>query len=131
MNGEMVMRFQLPCLVALVLAVSPVKAAAKSPDPLCLVPGTVDAVVKLESPRALYDAIYGHEAFQEFLKIDAVAAFYDTVNYRRALQVIAYLEKELGHKRLDLLERLTGGGMVASAQFEQKAVLVIVQAKDE
>jgi hypothetical protein len=106
-------------------------ALSQAPDPLRLVPAAADAVAKIENPRALYDAIYGHEMFQELLKIDAVAAFYDTTNFRRLQQVLAYLERELGHQRFELLDRLAGGGAVVAAQFEKKAALVVVQATDE
>ncbi len=106
-------------------------ACGQVPDPLRLVPKEGDAVVKLENPRVLYDAIYGHEAFQDLLKIDAVAAFYDTSAVRRLNQLVVFFEKELGHDRLELLDKLSGGGAVLAARFEKKQVLLVVQAKDE
>ncbi|HWY88588.1 MAG TPA: DUF3352 domain-containing protein, partial [Gemmataceae bacterium] len=115
-------------MASLLCAILPSLAGA---DPLRLVPAAADAVARVENPRALYNAIYEHELFQDFLKIDTVAAFYDTTNFRRAQQFIAFLEKELGHERLDLLDRLAGGGATVAAQFEQKAVLLVVEAKDE
>ncbi len=96
-----------------------------------LIAGAPDAVAKLENPRALYNAIYEHPAFQEFRKIDVFAALYDTTNIRRLNQLIMYLEKELGHPRLELLDRLAGGGVVFAATFAKKEILVIVEAKDE
>ncbi len=109
----------------------PANASGQVPDPLRLVPQEGDAVVKLENPRVLYDTVYGHEAFQDLLKIDAVAAFFDTTAVRRLNQLVAFFEKELGHDRLDLLNKLAGGGAVLAARFEKKQVLVVVQAKDE
>ena len=94
-------------------------------------PHRSDALGKVENPRELYDAVYNHEVFQELLKMDSVAAFYDTTNFRRLLQFVSYFEKELGHDRLELLDRLTGGGVLVAGQFEKKAVLAVVQAKDE
>jgi hypothetical protein len=125
------MRFQVTALATLLCALSPGLARAQTPDPLRLIPAAADAVAKVENPHALYDAVYEHEVFQKFLKIDAVAAFYDTTNFRRALQLLGYFEKELGHPRFDLLDRLAGGGVAFAAQFEKKAVVLVVQAKDE
>jgi hypothetical protein len=118
-------------LGAIVIALISGQVRAETADPLRAIPAGVDAVLKVESPSALYHAIYDHPATQDFLKIDAIAAIYDTTNIRRFLQVVAYLEKELGHQRLDLLDRLAGGGVAVAAQFDKKAVLVAVQAKDE
>lgn len=124
------MRFPMMCvaLVCLSLGELPRSRAA---DPLRLVPAKADAVAQVPSPRALYDAVYGHAAFQGFLKLDQVAALYDTTNIRRAFQFIQYFEKELGHERLELLNRLAGDGAVVAAQFESKAVLGVVQGKDQ
>lgn len=106
-------------------------ARAETPDPLRLVPAATDAIVKVENPRQLFDTIYNHEIVQELLKLDSITAFYDTTKFRRLMQFIAYFEKELGHERLDLLERLTGGGVVAAVDFTKPSVLVVVEAKDE
>jgi len=125
------MRIHGAALAALLCAVLPRMVRSETPDPLRLVPAPADAIAKVESPRALYDAIYQQEIFQDFLKIDAVAAFYDTAKFRQLIQFIAYFEKELGHKRLDLLDRLAGGGAILAAKFDKKAVLVVVAAKDE
>lgn len=124
------MRFRA-VLATLLCVLAPGMSLGQTRDPLRLVPGMADAVVKLENPRALYDAFYHHDVVQDFLKIDSVAALYDTNNIRRALQFIAYFEKELGHNRLELLDRLAGGGAVLAVHIEQKKVLVVVQAKDE
>jgi len=125
------MHSQIAGFLTLVCALSANVVWAETPDPLRLVPGAADAVAKVENPRALYEAIYEHEVVQDFLKMDAVAAFYDTTKFRRLMQLIAYFEKELGQPRLDVLDGLTGGGAVLAARFEQKEVLVVVQAKDE
>lgn len=113
-------------------ALVPSLALGQTPDPLRLIPDKIDAVAKIENPRALYDAVYGHDVFQSFLKLDAVQAFYDTTNFRRAFQLLAYFEKELGHPRLELLDRLAGGGIAVAAKFDGKnTVAVVVQGKDE
>lgn len=102
-------------------------------DPLRFVPAGVDLVVKLENPRQLYEAVVEHEVFQELLKFDAAQAVLDTTNFRRFLQLLGFFEKQLGFDRLDLLDRLTGGGVVVAARFSDKKarVLFVVQARDE
>lgn len=102
-------------------------------DPLSLVPAQAELVVQIENPRELVEKIYGHDVVRELLKIDAVAALYDTTNVRRLFQLLGYFEKNLGHERYELLDRLAGGGMVLAGQFSGKepAVLLVVQARDE
>ena len=69
------MRFHSTGFTMFVWALLPGMIQAQTPDPLRLIPEAADAVAKVEDPRALYDAIYQHEIFQDFLKMDAVAAF--------------------------------------------------------
>ena len=90
-------------MASLLCAILPSMALVlRGTDPLRLVPAAADAVARVENPRALYNAVYEHELFQDFLKIDTVAAFYDTTNFRqRCNSCVAFLEKELGHSRLD------------------------------
>jgi len=125
------MRFQNAGIGTLLCFWLPFFASAQALDPLRIIPESVDGVAKVENPRALYESIYNHEVFRDIMKIDAVAAFYDTANFRRFLQFITYIEKELGHNRMELLEGLTGGGVVAAGQIEQKSVLLVVGAKDQ
>src|SRR5438552_2889661 len=120
------MRARIAGLVAVLGALLPALAHAQAPDPLRLVPASAEAVVKIESPLAFYQAVYEHEAFQELLKIDAVASFYDTTVFRRGRQIIAFVEKELGHSQLALLDKLSGGGVVIAARFEKNAALAVI-----
>ncbi len=125
------MRSRIANLAVSLLALLPGMVSSQTPAPLRLLPAKADAVLKIDSPRALYDAVYGHPVFKDLLKIDSVAAFYDTTNFRRVLQFIAFFEKELGHERLDLLDRLAGNGIVLAGMFEQKTVVAVVTGKDE
>jgi hypothetical protein len=125
------MRFQIAGFATLLCFWLPQFASAQVTDPLRLIPGSVDGVAKVENPRALFEIIYNHEVFRDFMKIDAVAAFYDSTKFRQFSQFIAYFEKELGRNRMELLQGLTGGGVVLAGQIEQKSVLIVLGAKDE
>ncbi len=121
-------------LLCLCLALAfPVATRADGPkDPLRFIPAQADVVGKIERPRALLEAIETHELVQEAFKIGGVREFYDSTNFRRLYQLIAYFEKELGKDRNELLDALTGGGVVIAAKIgDPAAVVLIVQSKDE
>ena len=80
------MRFQIAGFATLLCFWLPHFASAQAPDPLRLIPGSVDGVAKIENPRTLYEIIYNHEVFRDFMKIDAVAAFYDSTKFRQFSQ---------------------------------------------
>lgn len=113
--------------------VIPASVLADGPkDPLRFVPSQAEIVVKVERPRALLEAVEKHELVQEALKIGGVREFYDSTNFRRLNQLIAYFEKELGKDKYELLDGLTGGGIAFAAKFSKpSAVMLAVQAKDE
>lgn len=117
------------CLALLI----PVAVRADGPkDPLRFIPAQADVVGKIERPRALLEAIEKHELVQEALKIAGVRELYDSTKFRRLYQLIAYFEKELGKDRNELLDALTGGGVVAAAKIgEPAAGVFVIQAKDE
>ena len=117
------------CLALLI----PTAAQADGPkDPLRFIPAQADVVGKIENPRALLKAIEKHELVQEAFKIAGVRELYDSTNFRRLYQLIAYFEKEPGKDRYELLDALTGGGVVAAAKFgEPAAGVFVIQAKDE
>jgi hypothetical protein len=120
-------------LALVLVALFPAALPAGAPkDPLRFVPASAEVVVKLERPRALFEAVETHPIVQEALKIAGVREYYDSTNYRRLQQLIAYFEKELGKERHDLIDALTGGGAVFAAKFSDPgAVLLAVQAKDD
>lgn len=101
-------------------------------DPLRFVPKQAEVVAKVERPRSLLEAVETHELVKEALKIAGVREFYDSTNYRRLYQIIAYFEKELGQERNELLDSLTGGGVVVAGKFSQPTgAMLVAQAKDE
>ena len=120
-------------LPAWLILLAPTLTRADSPkDPLRFVPREAEWVVKIERPRALVEAVEKHEIVQEALKIGGVRELYDSTNYRRLYQLIAYFEKEFGKDKYELLDALTGGGVVVAAKFDKPAgAMLVIQSKDE
>jgi hypothetical protein len=121
----------LGCL-ALVLTAGAVRADAP-PDPLRLVSEQADFFVKVEQPRRLVEAVTGLDIVRRLQAIEAVRELSDSTNLRRLRQLLAYVEKELGVERMELLDRLAGGGAVLAVQFGAKPApaLFILEGKDE
>ena len=117
------------CLTCLVL-VTP--SRAETPDLLRLVPDQADLLVKIEQPRTLIETVLNHPMIKDLYHINAIRDLYGSTNVRRFDQLIAYFEKQLGLGRLELLDRLAGGGAALAVKFEMASpVLLIVQARDE
>ena len=120
----------LTCVFA-VLVSNPVHGDGPA-DPLRFVPGQAELVFKVENPARTAQNIFNLDLVREVLNIDIVREFYESTNSRRFLQLLGYFEKELGHKRFELLDRLAGGGVVVAARFTgTPGALVVVQGKDE
>jgi hypothetical protein len=121
-------------LAFLFLAASALPCRADAPaDPLRLVPAQADFVVQVEQPRRLLEAFTSLDAVRQALQVPVVRELYDSTNARRFYQLVAYLEKRLGADRLELLDRLAGGGAVLAVKIGGDPVpaLLVVQGKDE
>jgi hypothetical protein len=119
---------------ALALLVVTTARADNPPDPLRLVPRQADLVLRVESPRKLVESIQTVEPLRELRQFTAVRELLASTNVRRLEKILAYYEQELGAAWPDLLDRLTGGGVVVSLKFERGGnapVLLVVQSKDE
>src|SRR5947209_784919 len=126
-------RRALTAVACLVLAAG-LRGADPTPDPFRLVPKQADAVLKVESPAQLVATVAGFEPVRQLLKFDAAREQLESTNARRFKQLIDYYEKELGAPWPVLLDRLTGGGVVAALKFERGGkppFLLVVQSKDE
>ena len=128
------------------LAFGTALSAQEKSDPLRLVPAQahfsapvqINLVVKIEQPSRAVRAFSEHEIVRDLLKIDAVRNLYDTTNFRQLFQLRDYFEKKLGVSGLEMLERLTGGGVVLAVKAgdpkaggDNSEVLLVVQSKDE
>lgn len=121
-------------LCAGVFLFAAVPALADSPpDPLRLVPDVADVVLQVRNPRRLAETATQHELFRQLRQLAPVHELLDTTGYRRAYQLIAYFEKELGAPWPELLDRLAGGGVVVAAKFgtDPAPALLVIQGKDE
>ncbi len=115
-------------LVALLAAT----AAAQTPSPLRLVPDSADLLVQVHNPRRLVETITTLDAVKQLQQFPYVHDLLDSTDGRRYYQLLAYFEKELGADRLELLDRLAGGGVVLAGKFGDKApALLVIQGKDE
>jgi hypothetical protein len=125
-------RFTLGCLASLTLLAAAARAEAP-PDPLRLVPDQADFLFKIEDPGALTKTYSSLNLFKEFQKIDSFREAYDSTNFRRFYQLVAYFEKQMGHKWPELLDRLAGGGAALAVRIGDNPapVLLVVQGKDE
>lgn len=119
----------LACL-ALVTAVA---RAETPPDPLRLVPEQADLFLEIKNPRKLFEAGTSNELFKAVSALPQVRELYDSTNARRAMQLLAYFEKELGVKSPELLDKLAGGGVVLAVKFEPDPApaLVVIQGTDK
>jgi len=96
------------------------------------IPAQAEAVVHIPRPQAIVDAIYGHELFPAWRQFQLVQDYLDSTKVRQLFQLVSYFEKELGHDRLELLDRLAGDGILIAGRFsDPKAVVVIIRGKDE
>ena len=122
-----------PLLAAvLVAAAAAPAAAADTPDPLRYLPPSSPLVVKVEGPRKLAEAVVALEAFETARGIPQARGVLDSAQVRRALQVLAFFERELGAKWPELLDQLAGGGVALGATLDDNApALVVIQGTDE
>jgi hypothetical protein len=103
------------------------------PDPLRLVPEQADLVLEVKQPQKLAEILTTLDLLKELKALQQVKEFYDSTNYRRGQQLLAYFEKELGARWPALLDRLAGGGAVLAVKLgpDPAPALLVVQGKDE
>ncbi len=119
------------CVAVFLIGVN-VSFAQGPKDPLRFVPGQAEMVVTVKHPSELIALVEKHAVFQDALKLAGVREFYDTANFQRLYQLIAYFEKELGQNRDELIADLSSGGLVLAAKFTQPGgAVVVIQSRDE
>jgi hypothetical protein len=122
------------CLAFLTLVLAALPARAESPpDPLRLVPAEADLFFKVENPRRLLDAVHYDELIEQLRGIPFLREQLESANVRRLLQFLAYYEKQLGFERMELLDRLAGGGVALGVKIgpNPAPALLVIQGRDE
>jgi hypothetical protein len=113
---------------------SPAKSApvAATTSPLRFIPAEAEVLIQVQNPRRLVETVVNLDTVQQLLTFPSVKEFLGSTQPRRARQLVAYFEKELGQKWPDLLDTLAGGGVAFGAKFAPNAPFVaVVQGKDE
>lgn len=119
---------RLLVLAALTVTAAPAAAAG----PLDFVPASARIVVTVESPRKLAEGVLTLDAVKRALSLAPFRDALDSATTRRTLQMLAYVEKELGAKWPELLDQLAGGGGAVGAEFGDNApALLVMRGTDE
>lgn len=105
---------------------------AAPPDPLRLVPDVANAVIKIENPRRIVDAVLQLPYLAQVRELEGVKEALASTNLRLFEQFLSYYERDLGVDRLEMLDKLGGGGVLLAIKYGDPApVLFIVQSTDE
>src|SRR5262245_60190720 len=116
------------------LALVAAAARAEAPrSPLRLLPAETDLLVEVKQPRQLVEALTNLDVLKQLRQFSAVKEQLDSTQARRFFQFVAYVEKELGAKWPELLDRLAGGGAAVGLKFgpDPAPFLLVVQGTDE
>jgi hypothetical protein len=96
------------------------RAEAADSDPLRLVPETADVFVQIEKPRQAVDLFLSLATMKELRGFTQYREYYDSTDFRRFQQLVAYYEKQLGRPWPELLDQLAGGGAIVALKLEEK-----------
>jgi hypothetical protein len=107
-------------------------ARADAPaDPLRFVPEQADFFLEVKDPHKLCEVGTSMDLLRAAYALPPVRDYYDSTNARRAAQLLAYFEKQLGARAPELLDKLAGGGVVLAVRFaDNGAALLVVQGTD-
>ena len=122
----------MPRLSAVAFAALLLAAPARAADPLDHIPAQSRLVVKVEKPRSLAEAVTTLEAVQKAQALPQVRGVLESATIRRAFQMLAFVEKELGAKWPELLDQLAGNGLAIGGSFGTDApVVLVIEGTDE
>jgi hypothetical protein len=115
---------------AALLLASPARLSA---DPLDCVPPSAQLVLVSDNPRKLAEAATGLDALRTAQKLPQYRGVYDSAAAKRAFQLLALFEKELGAKWPELLDQLASNGVALGLQFgaDPAPTVLVLQGKDE
>lgn len=121
---------RLACPLLAVLFIGNPAGAA---DPLNCVPPSAGVVVAANNPRLLAETVTGLDAFKQAQQLAPVSQLYDSTTARRLLQMLAFVEKELGAKWPELLDQVGGNGVALAINFstDPAPATLVLSGKDE
>ncbi len=107
--------------------------AANSRTPLRLVSDRADLVLEAPDPHHLVQAVLNLDLPRRLDAFTSYRDFLESTRWHRSLQLLAYLEKQLGAPWPQLLDRLAGDGALMALSFgsDPVPVLFVVQGTDE
>ena len=117
------------CLILGLVLLSPVFATAQI-EPAKLLPETTVFYAEITDPPAIVDALLEHpvtkrlqeeDAYQELVKDPEVAQF---------LQILDYVESQLGMEWDDVLKTLTADGITLAFDLDSRGAALLMNAKD-
>ena len=116
-----------------VLAFAVVSRAGAETPPSRLIPAQADLVVEIKEPRQLVEMLVKLDVVKQLQQFPNVKEYFQSTQYRRFHQFVAYYERELGATWPELLEKLAGGGAALGVKFTpgENAVLLAIEGKDE
>ena len=108
-------------------------AGAAPPSPLRLIPAEADLLLQIKDPCRLAELVRKLDLLQQVQAFTLVKEQLDSTQARCARQLLAHVEKTLGKKWPDLLDRLAGGGAAVGVKFAagNAPFVLVVQGKDE
>jgi hypothetical protein len=114
------------------LCFTPLLHAGSPPEPLRLLPADAGLCMVIEHPGRVLDWVLHNDVFARFRELDGAREFYESTNYRRFLQLVGHLERQLGIPRTELLERLAGRGAALGVTFAPSPapVVVVIEGRD-
>ncbi len=121
-------------LALLAVTLAPRPAAASEPaDPLRLVPRQAGFVLKVNDPRALAEAVLLNDAYRDALALPQFRTAVDTAAFRRFAQLVGHVERELGGRWPDVLDRVAGGGVAVGLKVggpQPPPVVLVSRGRD-
>ncbi len=118
-------------LVCLAFLATTARAETPTP-PSRLIPTQADLVIEVKQPRQFVQTFTTLDSFKKLQQFPSVKEIFESTQYRRFYQFIAYYEKELGAQWPELLDKLAGGGMALGVKFgpNPPLALLVIQGTD-
>lgn len=108
---------RMPLWATVILGLVPASSWAGPPDPARFIPAGAEVFARVDKPRELVQAVTERPEFKKLYDLEALKPLYQSVQYRRFLQLVAYYERDLGSPWPELLDKLAGGGVALGVKY--------------